>query len=62
MLLNPLDVPVTIKLRIPPYYTGLVESVWVEDGSAQTIGLLRDGSIDLEVTVAAGGHSWVTFE
>jgi hypothetical protein len=64
MLFNPLDVPMTKIIRIPLYYTGLVESarVRVEDGSPQTIGLLRDGSIDLEVTVAAGGHSWVTFE
>ena len=64
MLFNPLDVPMTKIIRIPLYYTGLVESarVRIEDGSPQTIGLLRDGSIDLEVTVAAGGHSWVTFE
>ena len=64
MLFNPLDEPTTKKLRIPLYYTGLVESavVRVDDRNPKTIGLLRDGSIDLEVTVAAGGHSWVTFE
>jgi len=64
MLFNPLDVPMTKKLRIPLYYTGLVENarVRVEDGSPQTIGLLRDGSIELEVTVVAGGYSWITFE
>jgi hypothetical protein len=64
MLFNPLDVPMTKKLRIPLYYTGLVESarVRVEDGSPHNIGLLRDGSIELEVTVVAGGYSWITFE
>ena len=54
-----LDVPKTKKIRVPLYYTEHVESarVRVEDGSPQTIGLLRDGSIDLEENVAAGGHS-----
>ncbi len=64
MLFNPLDEPTTKKLRIPLYYTGLVESAHlrVEDGILQSIELMRDRSIDLEVTVKAGGYSWITFE
>jgi hypothetical protein len=33
-----------------------------EDGKSREQQLPRDGSIDLEVTVAAGGYSWFTFE
>ncbi|HIG04719.1 MAG TPA: alpha-galactosidase [Planctomycetes bacterium] len=64
MLFNPLDETTTKELRIPLYYTGLVESaiLRVEDGSPQAIELRRDGTIDLDVTVSAGGYSWITFE
>ncbi len=64
MLFNPLDETTTKELRIPLYYTGLAESaiLRVEDGSPQAIELRRDGTIDLDVTVSAGGYSWITFE
>jgi len=64
MLFNPLDREITRNLRIPLYYTGLTGSTKFrhEDGEPQSHSLTRDGSIDLEVNIPAGGYSWFTFE
>ena len=64
MLFNPLDREITRELRIPLYYTGLTGSAKMthEGGESRAQQLTRTGSIDLEVTVAAGGYSWFTFE
>ena len=64
MVFNPLDREITRNLRIPLYYTGLTGSTKFrhEDGEPQSHSLTRDGSIDLEVNIPAGGYSWFTFE
>ncbi|MDE0959610.1 MAG: hypothetical protein OSB09_02415 [Planctomycetota bacterium] len=64
MLFNPLDQSITRTIRIPLYYTGLVDQtlVRIEDGTADERSIRKDGSIDLEVTIDAGGFSWITFE
>ena len=64
MLFNPLDREITRELRIPLYYTGLTGSTKMthEGGESRAQQLTRTGSIDMEVTVAAGGYSWFTFE
>lgn len=64
MLFNPLPQAISRTIRVPLYYTGLIENslIRVEDGKAQKRPIRRDGSIDLEVTVGAGGFSWITFE
>ena len=82
VVFNPLDREVTRTLRVPLYYTGLTEDVFVTSGEALlfpgdfeveltayeavadpaiTWPLSRDHSIDLEVTVPAGGMSWYSF-
>ncbi len=64
MLFNPLPHAITRTIRVPLYYTGLIEKtlIRIEDGKAQKRPIRRDGSIDLEVTVGPGGYSWITFE
>ncbi len=57
---NPLTVEVTKTIRVNLYYTGLTKTAWVsvEGANANEHELARDYTIDLEVTVPAGGMRW----
>jgi hypothetical protein len=61
---NPLQREVQRTINVDLYYTGATESVRVrrEGGAAEEFQLARDYSIDLEVTVPAGGMTWLTLQ
>ena len=61
MIYNPKEVEVTRTLRIPLYYTGLTETALVSKEDEATVGtyrLDRQYTIDLPITVPAGGCTW----
>ena len=57
---NPLDHDVTKTLRINLYYTGLTDRAYFSVGGDAPVvyDLARDYSIEIEVTVPAGGMQW----
>jgi hypothetical protein len=61
---NPLNTPVEKTLHVPLYYTGLDRSALVrrEGVEADTLTLDRDHSIDIAVSVPAGGMTWYVIE
>jgi hypothetical protein len=61
---NPLEREVSKTLRIPLYYTGLTDAARVSerDGQAKEYRLARDYTIQLPVTVPAGGLAWCVIE
>jgi len=63
MIFNPINKSISRTLRIPLYFTGLSGTVQfsMNDGEPQQRAMRVDGSIDLQITVEAGGNSWVTF-
>ena len=64
VVFNPLDTPVEKTLNVPLYYTGLGHLALVrhEGGAADTLALTRDYSVDITVSVPAGGMSWYVIE
>jgi hypothetical protein len=64
MLYNPLDQPVTRRIGLPLYYTGLDQTVAIrtEDGPSRTYTLDRNWSVPIDVTIPAGGYTWLVIE
>jgi hypothetical protein len=64
MIYNPLDEPITRTLRLPLYYTGLSRTAVVRerDGKPRRYRLDRGYAIDVPVTIAAGGYTWLLIE
>ncbi|WP_337044741.1 alpha-galactosidase [Emticicia sp. 17c] len=64
MLYNPLKTPVTRKIKLPLYYTGLSKEAKVrtENGKAIIYQLNRDYSIELTVQLPAEGYTWLVIE
>ena len=64
MVYNPLEREVQKTLTLPLYYTGLTDKAAVTErnGSAQSLTLKRDYSVELPVTVSARGVTWFVFE
>ena len=64
VVFNPLNEPVTRKLRVNLYYTGLTGSARVREkgGTAKRFKLARDYSAELPVTVPAQGMNWFVVE
>jgi hypothetical protein len=64
IVFNPLDEPVTRKLRVNLYYTGLTNSARLREkgGGARRLKLARDYSVDVPVTVAGQGMNWYVIE
>jgi len=64
MLYNPLDQPVTRRIGLPLYYTGLDQTVAIrtEDGPSRTYTLDRNWSVQIDVTIPAGGYTWLVVE
>ena len=61
---NPLDEPVTRRVRVPLYYAGLRGAARVVDaeGGAEVVGLDARRDAHLELTVPARGFTWRVFE
>jgi hypothetical protein len=61
MLYNPLDSPIRRRIELPLYYTGLdkVAAIRVEDGPAITYTLDRFYKTGVDVTIPAGGYTWL---
>ena len=64
VVFNPLDEPVTKKLRVNLYYAGLTDSARVrgQGGTAKRYKLARDYSVEISVTVKAQGMNWFVIE
>jgi hypothetical protein len=64
MIYNPLDRPVTRKLTLPLYYTGLEKAAWIrqEEGRARRHRLDWQRQVTLEVTVPANNRTWLVVE
>jgi hypothetical protein len=61
---NPLDTPLTRTIRLPLYYTGLTTAaaIRIEGGPPRRAPLGRDYAVEVSVTIAAGGMTWLTVE
>jgi hypothetical protein len=61
LLYNPLDSPIRRRIELPLYYTGLdkVADIRVEDGPAATYMLDRFFKAAVDVTIPAGGYTWL---
>ncbi|HEX9511708.1 MAG TPA: alpha-galactosidase [Puia sp.] len=64
MLYNPLNHPVTQRIELPLYYTGLSHTaiVRVEDGPARVYNLDRSWKISVNVVIPAEGSTWLVIE
>ena len=61
---NPLSVPIERRIRLPLYYTGLVDKALMrrENGTTETVALSRDYSATVEVKIPAHGRTWMSIE
>ena len=64
VVFNPMPQPQQQTLTLDLYYTGLVDLVRVRDrgGRPESRNIERDGTLQLEVEVPAGGWTWFLFE
>ncbi|MCP9746161.1 alpha-galactosidase [Lacihabitans sp. CS3-21] len=64
MVFNPTAEPITRKIIIPLYYTGLESKAIVKekDGVSKTLTLNRNFEIELTVTIPANGNNWFVIE
>lgn len=64
MLFNPLDHDITRTINLPLYYTGLTNSAQIRDGEGKSkkYKLNRDYSVDITITIPAGGYKWLVIE
>ncbi len=61
---NPLKEPVTRTIAVPLYYSGLKDTaeISVEGKDPRVISLTRDYAVNVELTLAAEGFTWVVFK
>lgn len=61
MIDNPLDQAITRPIRLPLYYTGLIEKASVENQSGKTDSYTFDRSfcISVPVTIPAQSRTWL---
>ena len=61
---NPLDTPVARTVRLPLYYTGLTTaaSIRIDGGAARQVALGRDYTVEVGLTIPAGGMTWIEIE
>lgn len=64
MLFNPLNRPVTRKIKLPLYYTGLTTTAFIreKEGKARKYTLNRDYSVDYSVNIPASSYTWLVIE
>ncbi len=64
VVFNPLNEPVTKKLQVNLYYTGLTDTARIREqgGAARRLKLGRDYTVELTVKVPAQGMNWFVVE
>lgn len=64
MFFNPTGEEMTRTIRVPLYYTGLTDRARIREaeGKFKTYRLDRDYSVELTVTIPAGGYTWYVIE
>lgn len=64
MLYNPLPEPITRRIQLPLYYTGLTKKALVsqEGAKARMYKLDRSYSVSIEVSIPANGYTWLVIE
>ncbi len=64
MVYNPLDKPITRRIKLPLYYTGLttIAKIKVEESKSKIYKLDRDYSVEVTVKIPAGGNTWLVVE
>jgi hypothetical protein len=64
MICNPLDSPITRKIKLPLYYPGLstVAHLREKEGKMQSIPISRNYSIDVTVKIAAHSYTRLVIE
>lgn len=64
LLYNPLNQPVTRRIKLPLYYTGLSSQarIRLEENPAKGYRLARDYTVEIEVTIPAEGYRWGVVE
>lgn len=57
---NPTEQAITKKIRVPLYYAGVKEAVMVKgmDGKSERSTLQTDSSVELQLSIPAGGFAW----
>ncbi|HPS03519.1 MAG TPA: alpha-galactosidase, partial [Candidatus Sumerlaeota bacterium] len=61
---NPSSTPVTTRLRLPLYYTGLTGKVKIreQEGTAKVVTLSRQYEIEVPIELAPGASTWFVIE
>lgn len=64
MLYNPLNEPMTRKIKLPLYYTGLDKKAKIreKEGKVRSYTLDRDRNVAYDVTIPAKGYTWLVIE
>ena len=64
MIYNPLDVPISRKIRLPLYYTGLtkVARIREKENEVKLYPLNRDYSVEYVAKIPARGYTWLVIE
>ncbi len=64
VIYNPLDKPITRRITLPLYYTGLklFAKIRVETGKMKKYNLSRTYSVNVTLTIPARGHTWLVIE
>lgn len=64
MLYNPLNEPITRKIKLPLYYTGLVRHAKIreKEGSPKVYTLDQSANVSYEVQIPANGYTWLVIE
>jgi hypothetical protein len=64
VIYNPLPQPITRRVRLPLYYTGLTDRALVthEDGTTERVTLARDYSAEVPVQIPAQERTWIVIQ
>lgn len=64
MVYNPLDKPITRRIKLPLYYTGLmtIAKIKIEESKSKIYKLDRDYSVEVTVKIPAEGNTWLVVE
>lgn len=64
MVYNPLKEPITRKIKLPLYYTGLTKeaNIRTQEGKTAKYVLDRNYNAEITVTIPAEGYTWVVVE
>lgn len=64
MLYNPLNEPITRKIKLPLYYTGLTKKATIreKEGKNRAYTIDKDNNASFEVTIPANGYTWLVIQ